>query len=265
MEIRHHDSANVAFSNPVVWEPEYQIQAATPVDETQRLIRAEVQRLQTEYGRYVAYGLRLQIPSATRRVLLFVSSVLNGQETKLTLIGLGRVEKSLRLFRGKVETLQEQQAQVVGEKRSRDTPSNVDSAPIWTPLQASRQLKRARRTQQKPAPIDTTPGLTRVDIVPTTLSPATQRVLALPGVSPSSVITAGRRKVVLDHVITQQPGAACIDVERAIKEAGDKPCVSFMADCNRGCDSDMAQQQSQQFGHGIIEEPIQFTVHQSMP
>jgi hypothetical protein len=262
MEIRHHDSANAAFSNPIEYEPEYQTRAATPIDETQRLIRAEVQRLQKEYGRYLAYGLRLQIPSATRRVLLFVSSVLSGHECKLTIHGLQRVEKSLKLFRAKVEALQEQQAQIVGEKRSLAAPSSTptDADPVSTPLQASRQLKRPRRTQpQKPTPIDTTPGLTRVDIVPTTLSPATQRVLALPGVSPSSVMKSSR--VVLDDdKATQQLSAAHVDVDSAIKEAGEQPCVSFTADC-----SDIAQpQQPLQFGHGIIQEPIQFTV-QSAP
>lgn len=219
LEVRHH-TADAALLQPVVFEKEYVNAMSDPADEKQSQVRSEVLRLQSEYGRYVAYGLRLQIPASTRRVLLFVSSVLGGQESKLSMVGLERVEKSLRLFKIKVENLQEEQLlQSIGQKRSAEEASPAVETP-------------KRFKSGKPAPIDTAPSLLQGDLAPTTLSPATQRVLALPGVSPTSVMTPGRRKV-LNKVLSENKEAA----------------------------SAMKQAESQQhvfFGHGILEEPIKF-------
>lgn len=228
MEMRH-PAADAALLQPVVFEKEYINVQNAPMDEKQREIRAEVLRLQTEYGRYVAYGLRLQVPASTRRVLLFVSSVLGGQESKLSLVGLQRVERSLFLFRVKVEKLQQEQEQLQ-QPPSQKRAAEEQATSVESPKRLKHELK----------PLETTPSSGKIDISPTTLSPATQRVLALPGVSPSSVMTPGRRTVL--NTISETTAEAI-----AMRIAENQQKLSFVTSPGRGV-----------FGHGIMEEPIKF-------
>jgi len=207
-----------ALAQPVVFEAEYAAKVPVPTNEQERAIQAEVRRLQDTYGRYVAYGLRLQVPASTRRILLFVASVLGGLETKLSVVGLQRIERSLKLFKAKVCKLQEDitrsmvadyGANSVSLKRACESSDSIVQSPASTmqtpnleqeersPCEALNSIqsppKRMKFDQQDISIITDAPAL---DISSSTLSPATQRVLTLPGVSPSSVMTG--RKVVME-------------------------------------------------------------------
>jgi len=196
-----------ALTRPIVFEEEYAAKIPAPADEKERHIQAEVMRLKQEYGRYVAYGLRLQMPDNTRRVLLFVASVLGGMETKLSLVGLQRIEKSLVMFRNKVSKLQESlvshetcethQRETVGgcfeseRNLKRDVPAELESM-------RSPPAKKIKGSQN--ITIDT--NTDAIDVSLTNLSPATQKILTLPGVSPSSVM--GRRTVLQEKTETNK-------------------------------------------------------------
>jgi hypothetical protein len=222
MEVRHY-IADEELHEPVMFEKEYVASVPTPTNPQQRRIQVEIQRLQKLFGRYVAYGLRLQVPNSTRRVLLFVSSILGGQETNLSLTGLQRIEKSLKLFQVKVEKLQAEQRELFNQTYKKRSPDEGVST--------SSPAKRVRTQQpheNKPMGIDTTS--VEADILcPTTLSPATQRVLSLPGVSPTCVMPPGRRKVLQEKL------------------------------------GEAEKNQQLNFGHGILEEPIRFKVVAQRP